>query len=77
VAGLEPNLPRIREHLERSLMLVTALSPHIGYDKAAQVAKKAHAEGISLRNAALQLGYVSDEEFTRWVDPAAMAGKTD
>ena len=77
VAGLEPNLPRIREHLERSLMLVTALSPHIGYDKAAQVAKKAHAEGISLRSAALQLGYVSDEEFTRWVDPAAMAGKTD
>ncbi|MFI5399708.1 MAG: class II fumarate hydratase [SAR324 cluster bacterium] len=77
VAGLQPNLARIREHLEQSLMLVTALSPHIGYDKAAQVAKKAYAEGISLRRAALQLGYVTDEEFTRWVDPAAMVGNLD
>jgi fumarate hydratase class II len=74
-AGIEPNRARIREHVERSLMLVTALAPHIGYDAAAKIAKKAHAEGTTLRAAALALGLVSDEDFTRWVDPTQMLGR--
>ncbi|HET7197706.1 MAG TPA: lyase family protein, partial [Burkholderiales bacterium] len=72
--GIEPDRVRIRELLERSLMLVTALSPHIGYDRAAEIAKKAHREGTTLREAALALGYVKGEDFDRWVDPAAMTG---
>src|SRR2546421_204726 len=72
--GIEPNEPRIRELLERSLMLVTALSPHIGYDRAAEIAKKAHREGTTLREAALALGYVSAQDFDRWVEPRAMIG---
>jgi fumarate hydratase, class II len=72
--GIEPNLPRIRELLERSLMLVTALSPHIGYDRAAEIAKKAHREGSTLREAALALGYVSAQDFDRWVRPDEMTG---
>ena len=59
-------------HLERGLMLVTALNPHIGYDKAAEIAKKAYAEGLTLREAALQLGYLSNEEFDAWVRPHNM-----
>jgi fumarate hydratase class II len=74
VGGIEVNRARIDELLRRSLMLVTALNPHIGYDKAAQVAKKAHAEGSSLKEAALALGYVSAEDFERWVRPEAMIG---
>jgi fumarate hydratase class II len=74
VAGIEANRERIDELLRRSLMLVTALNPHIGYDKAAQVAKKAHAEGTSLKEAAVALGYVSAEDFDRWVRPEAMIG---
>jgi fumarate hydratase, class II len=74
VAGIEVNRARIDELLRRSLMLVTALNPHIGYDKAAQVAKKAHTEGSSLKEAALALGYVSAEDFDRWVRPEAMIG---
>jgi fumarate hydratase class II len=74
VAGIEVNRARIDELLRRSLMLVTALNPHIGYDKAAQVAKKAHAEGSSLKEAAVALGYVSAEDFDRWVRPEAMIG---
>ncbi len=70
--GIEPNAPRIRELLERSLMLVTALAPHIGYDRAAQIAKKAHQEGSTLREAALALGAVSAADFDRWVRPEAM-----
>src|SRR5436190_347912 len=70
--GIEPNEPRIRELLERSLMLVTALSPHIGYDRAAEIAKKAHHEGSTLREAALELGYVKAEDFDRWVKTEAM-----
>jgi fumarate hydratase class II len=70
--GIEPERARIGELLERSLMLVTALSPHIGYDRAAEIAKKAHREGTTLREAALALGYVKPEDFDRWVDPAAM-----
>jgi fumarate hydratase class II len=65
--GIEPNRERIAQLLERSLMLVTALNPHIGYDKAAQIAKKAHQEGTSLREAALALGYVTAEQFDAWV----------
>jgi len=72
--GIEPDAARMRELLERSLMLVTALSPHIGYDRAAEIAKKAHREGSTLREAALALGYVSAEDFDRWVQPAAMIG---
>jgi fumarate hydratase, class II len=74
VVGIEADRARIDELLRRSLMLVTALNPHIGYDKAAQVAKKAHAEGTSLKQAAIALGYVSAEDFDRWVRPEAMIG---
>jgi len=73
--GIEPNRERINELLEGSLMLVTALNPHIGYDKAAQIAKKAHKEGCTLREAALALGHVNAEEFDRWVVPASMTGQ--
>jgi fumarate hydratase, class II len=72
--GIEPNEARIRELLERSLMLVTALAPHIGYDRAADIAKKAHREGSTLREAALALGYVSAADFDRWVRAEAMIG---
>lgn len=74
VRGIEANEERIADLMERSLMLVTALAPHIGYDKAAQIAKTAHKEGTTLREAALSLQYVTDEEFTQWVVPAEMTG---
>jgi fumarate hydratase, class II len=74
VAGIAANRDRIAELLHRSLMLVTALSPHIGYDKAADVAKKAHAEDLTLKEAALALGYVTAEEFDRWLRPEDMIG---
>ena len=70
--GIQANEARINELVERSLMLVTALAPHIGYDRAAEIAKKAHREGSTLRDAALALGYVSAEDFERWVRPEAM-----
>ena len=70
--GIEPLRGHLRENLERSLMLVTALNPHIGYENAAKIAQKAHREGTSLREAALALGLVSAGDFDRWVDPAAM-----
>ena len=73
--GILPNRQRIAELVERSLMLVTALNPHIGYDKSAQIAKKAHLEGTSLREAALALGYVTAAQFDQWVRPAEMVGK--
>jgi fumarate hydratase class II len=72
--GIQADEGRIRELVERSLMLVTALSPHIGYDRAAEIAKKAHREGRTLREAALGLGYVKAEDFDRWVRPEAMVG---
>ena len=75
VRGIEPNERRIRELLESSLMLVTALSPHIGYDRAAEIAKSAHREGKTLREAALALGYVSAADFDRWVRPETMIGR--
>jgi len=71
-SGIEPNRAEIDRKLHGSLMLVTALAPHIGYDNAAKVAKKAHAEGTTLRDAALALGVVSAEEFDRWVKPETM-----
>jgi fumarate hydratase class II len=74
VAGIAANEDRIREMMERSLMLVTALSPHIGYDKAAEIAKKAHAEGMTLKEAGVALGHVTEEEYDAWVNPAAMVG---
>ncbi len=74
VVGIEPNRTRIKELLENSLMLVTALNTHIGYEKAAKIAKKAHAENTTLRKAALELNYLTDEEFTEWVDPHKMIG---
>jgi fumarate hydratase class II len=70
--GIEPNRPRIRQHLEESLMLVTALNPHIGYERSAEIALHAHRDGLSLRDAALDLGYVTPEQYEAWVDPAAM-----
>ena len=70
--GIEPNRERIREHLADSLMLVTALNPHIGYENSAKIALAAHREGTSLRESALKLGLVSAEDFDRWIDPAAM-----
>jgi fumarate hydratase class II len=70
--GIEANEARIRELLERSLMLVTALAPHIGYDKAAEIAKKAHRDGTTLREAALALKYVSAADFDKWVRPEDM-----
>ncbi len=73
--GIEPNQGRIDELLRRSLMLVTALNPHIGYDKAAKIAKHAHAKGTTLRDAASELGLVKPEDFDRWVRPEDMVGK--
>jgi fumarate hydratase, class II len=70
--GIEPNEKRIREHLDNSLMLVTALNPHIGYEKAAQISLKAYHEDISLREAALKLGFLTAEQFEEWVRPEDM-----
>jgi fumarate hydratase class II len=70
--GIEPNLERINDYVQDSLMLVTALNPHIGYDKAAQIAKKAHKEKTSLREAAVASGHLTGEEFDQWVNPEAM-----
>jgi fumarate hydratase class II len=72
--GVEPNRKRIREHLENSLMLVTALNPHIGYEKAAQISLKAYREDLTLREAATKLGYVTAEQFDEWVRPEWMTG---
>lgn len=74
IDGIEPNLGQIERNLESSLMLVTALSPRLGYDKSAQVAKKAHADGTTLRQACLELGYLSGDEFDQLVRPEKMLG---
>ena len=76
VAGIKPNLDRIDKNLRNSLMLVTALAPHIGYDKAAKVAKKAHAENTSLREAIIELGYMTGSEFDERVKPEEMVSPT-
>ncbi|HDR2659433.1 TPA: class II fumarate hydratase [Enterobacter asburiae] len=72
--GIEPNRERISQLLNESLMLVTALNTHIGYDKAAEIAKKAHKEGLTLKASALALGYLTEAEFDAWVRPEAMVG---
>ncbi|MDF3935749.1 class II fumarate hydratase [Pseudomonas citronellolis] len=72
IKGMQPDAERMAEHLERGLMLVTALNTHIGYDKAAEIAKKAYKEGTSLREAALELGYLTDQQFDEWVRPQDM-----
>lgn len=76
VEGMEPDTQRMREHLDNSLMLVTALNPVIGYDKAADIAKKAYKEGTTLKKAALQLNYLSAEEFDQAVKPEQMVGES-
>jgi fumarate hydratase class II len=73
--GIEPNLAAIQKNLENTLMLVTALNTHIGYDNAAKIAKKAHKENKTLREATLELGLLTDEEFTKIVDPKKMLGR--
>ena len=73
-AGIEPNLPVLKQHLENSLMLVTALNTHIGYENAAKIAKKAHKENKTLREAALELGLLTNEQFDEWVKPEEMVG---
>lgn len=72
VVGIQPNLAQIKHYLDNSLMLVTALNPHIGYDKAAQVAKKAHKEGLSLKDSAISLGFLTADEFDQWINPEDM-----
>ena len=72
--GIEPNLKAIKNHLENSLMLVTALNTHIGYESSAKIAKKAHKEGKTLREAAIELGLVTNEQFDEWVKPEKMVG---
>jgi fumarate hydratase class II len=72
--GIEPNYDRLQMHLENSLMLVTALNTKIGYEKAASIAKKAHKENKTLRQAAIELGYLTSEQFDEWVVPSKMIG---
>lgn len=74
VIGLEANESCIQQHLQNSLMLVTALNPHIGYDKAAKIAKTAWEKGTTLREEALNLGYLNNEQFDQWVRPEDMTG---
>jgi fumarate hydratase class II len=76
VVGIEANEAQIQDLLERSLMLVTALNPHIGYDKAAKIAKNAHQKGITLKASALELGFVTEAQFDQWVRPGDMVGPT-
>lgn len=75
--GIEPNLPLIKQHLENSLMLVTALNTHIGYENAAKIAKKAHTESKTLREAAIELGLLTSAQFDEWVRPEKMVGNLD
>jgi fumarate hydratase class II len=77
VAGIKPNVPVIHKHLENSLMLVTSLNPHIGYNKAAEIAKKAYHENITLKEAGIALGYLTAEDFDKWVDPKRMTGNIE
>jgi fumarate hydratase, class II len=71
-SGIEPNAKRIKEHLDNSLMLVTALNPHLGYEKAAQISLLAYREDLSLKDAVLKLGFLTAEQFDKWVRPADM-----
>lgn len=74
VVGIEANRANIDKIMNESLMLVTALNPHIGYDKAAKIAKTAHKEGTTLKQSALKLGYLTEEQFAEWVRPENMLG---
>lgn len=74
LSGIQPNKGRINELLNNSLMLVTALNPHIGYDKSASIAKNAHKKGITLKQSALELGYLTEQQFNDWVKPENMLG---
>lgn len=74
VDGIQANRENIKKILHESLMLVTALNPHIGYDKAAAIAKTAHKEGTTLKEAALKLGYLTEQQFQEWVKPEDMLG---
>lgn len=74
VVGIQANTERINKLMNESLMLVTALNPHIGYDKAAKIAKTAHKEGTTLKEMAVKLGFVTAEEFDQWVKPHEMLG---
>ncbi|MNH26915.1 Fumarate hydratase class II [compost metagenome] len=74
--GISPNRARIDALLARSLMLVTALNPHIGYDKAAEIAKHAHHQGLSLREAAIASGHLTAQQFDAWVVPSEMVGRS-
>lgn len=76
VVGIEPNFDRIHDNLDKSLMLVTALNPHIGYENAAKIAKTAHAEGISLKEAGVKLNLLSAEDYDKWVVPKNMLSPT-
>jgi fumarate hydratase class II len=71
--GIEPNIKRMQQHVDSSLMLVTSLTPHIGYEKSAEIAQLAHREGLTLRDAALRLGYVTEAEFEDWVGRAGLS----
>lgn len=73
--GIEPNREQIQKNLDNSLMLVTALNTHIGYEKSAQIAKKAYAENTTLKEAAIELGLLTAEEFDKWVMPSKMIGE--
>ena len=73
--GIEPNMANLKKNLDNSLMLVTALNTHIGYENAAKIAKKAHADGTTLKEAALELKLLTEEQFDLWVDPSKMIGR--
>ncbi len=75
--GIQPNVKRITELMNNSLMLVTALNPHIGYDKAASIAKNAHKKGLTLKQSALELGYLTEKQFDDWVKADQMVGPTE
>jgi len=77
VDGITPNLKKIKEHVENSLMLVTALNRHIGYDKAAEIALKAWREDKTLKQAAIELGYLTEDQFNEWVRPEKMIGPSE
>ena len=77
VIGIQANTDRIQKLMNESLMLVTALNPYIGYDKAAAIAKKAHKEGTTLLESALKLGYLNEAQFKEWVKPENMLGPED
>ena len=72
VVGIEPNKEQLEQHMNNSLMLVTALNPHVGYEKSAKIAKLAHEKGLTLKEAAMETGYLTEEEFDRFVDPSKM-----